>query len=136
MSLTRAFDTWIDPLWVTSWSSWKPLSSEINLDMDIRETDKEYQLSAEVPGINKEDLTVDYEGSNLTVAGEKSQRKETKDMRSHIVERSYGNFKRTLRFPENACFDKLKAKYENGVLDIHIPKAETPKPKTSKVTIE
>ena len=131
-----SLESWIDPFWVRSWSTWKPLTSEIPLNLDIREKDDSYMLEAEVPGMKKENLNVDYEGNNLKISGEKTERKETKDFTSHIVERSYGSFERTLRFPENADFKKLKAKYEDGVLNIHIPKSEKKKPKTSKVTIE
>jgi HSP20 family protein len=123
MSLVK-FNTLVDDFWLTNWRSWAPISGKFNVDLDVSENPKSYSLSAEVPGVKKKDLKVDFQGNNLTISGEKSHKTEKEDQYNHMVERTYGKFERTLRLPENADFDKLKAKFENGVLEIEIPKKE------------
>jgi HSP20 family protein len=135
MSLIK-FNTLVDDFWLTNWRSWSPIGGKLNIDLDISENPKSYCLSAEVPGVKKKDLKVDYQGKNLTISGEKSHKTEKEDEFNHMVERTYGKFERTLRLPENADFEKLKAKFDNGVLDIEIPKKEVNEPTKSKVTIE
>jgi HSP20 family protein len=135
MSLIK-FNTLVDDFWLTNWRSRSPIGGKLNIDLDILENPKSYCLSAEVPGVKKKDLIVDFQGKNLTISGEKSHKTEKEDEFNHMVERTYGKFERTLRLPENADFDKLKAKFDNGVLDIEIPKKEVNEPTKSKVTIE
>jgi HSP20 family protein len=135
MSLIN-FDTLVDDFWLTNWRSWAPISGKLKVDLDVSENPKSYCLCAEVPGVKKKDLKVDFQGKNLTISGEKSHKTEKEDQYNHMVERTYGKFERTLRLPENADFDKLKAKFENGVLEIEIPKKEINETPRSKVNLE
>ena len=91
---------------------------------DIKETDKNFQISAEMPGIDREDIEVSIQEGMLTISGEKKVEKEEKETDYHHVERSYGCFSRSVSLPDNADIDKVGSTYRNGVLTVTIPKTE------------
>ena len=91
---------------------------------DISETEKEYVISGEIPGIEPKDLEVTLTDGILTVKGEKKQESEEKEENYHRVERHYGSFQRSFRLPENIHRDKLDASYKDGVLRLTLPKSE------------
>jgi HSP20 family protein len=98
--------------------------------MDVHEADNEYVVTAEVPGVAKNEITVEVEEGMLTVRGEKRSEREEKKERRRWVERSYGAFSRSFRLPADAQADKIDASFKDGVLTIKIPKSEARKPKT------
>jgi HSP20 family protein len=100
---------------------------------DISETDKEYVVTAEIPGINVKDLDVTLSDGILTVKGEKKQEKEDKGENYHRVERSYGSFERSFRIPEKVEAETVDAAYKDGVLKLTLKKAETIKPKKIEI---
>lgn len=100
--------------------------------LEVSETDVEYKIRVEAPGMSKEDIKVEIEGDTLTISGEKRQTKETKDEKLHVVETRYGSFARRLRF-EGIDAEKVKATSRDGVLDIVIPKSA--KARAKKVEI-
>ena len=91
---------------------------------DISETEKEYVISGEIPGIEPKDLEVTLTDGILTVKGEKKQESEEKEENYHRVERHYGSFQRSFRLPENIHRDKLDASYKDGILKLTLPKSE------------
>jgi HSP20 family protein len=93
-------------------------------NIDISETDKEFVVRAEVPGIDKKDIDITLTEGLLTIKGERKHEKEGKDECYHRKESRYGSFSRTFRFPSELERDKVDAKYDNGVLKVTIPKAE------------
>jgi len=97
--------------------SWAPA-------FDISENDKEYIVSAELPGIDEKDLDVTISGGMLSVKGEKKQEKEEKGETYHRIERTYGSFHRSFRIPDAVQEDKVDATYKNGILKLVIPKSE------------
>nr|CAG8614976.1 9844_t:CDS:2 [Entrophospora candida] len=98
--------------------SWAPL-------LDLHEDAKEYTLSTELPGIKKEDINIDIRDNTLYISGEtKEEKKSEEGGTTHIQERRWGSFSRTLALPRNVKADEIVAKYENGVLEVKIPKAE------------
>jgi HSP20 family protein len=101
--------------------------------VDIAETAEEYQIKAELPEVKKEDIKVSVENNTLRIEGERKQEKEEKGKKWHRVERSYGSFLRTFTLPENADGTKMSAEYKNGVLNVHLPKASKPAPRTVEV---
>ncbi len=103
--------------------------------VDISEDDKNIYLHAELPGIAKEDVKVSVtEERVLTLKGEK-KRVVTDENKNYVrVERNYGNFVRSFSLPENVQFDAVQAKFENGVLEVILPKIEPQLPK--EVTVE
>jgi HSP20 family protein len=92
--------------------------------IDLEEKDEEFVMTAEFPGMSEKDVTVDIEQSTLTLKGEKkSERKEEKkNGRWYLVERAWGAFERSFTLPSSVDPARVKAKMENGVLTIHMPK--------------
>jgi HSP20 family protein len=102
--------------------------------VDIRETSDALILTAEVPGLAKDDLSITVENNVLTIAGERKFEKETQEESYHRMERSYGAFSRSFTLPANVRGDKVDAGFENGLLTVKLPKAEESKPR--KITIK
>ena len=98
-------------------------------NVDVSETEKNYEVKAEIPGLKKEDIKVTVEDNILKLSGEKKHEEETNDKNYHRLERSYGKFERSFRLPKEVKKEEIKASYKNGVLDVVIPKAEEVKPK-------
>jgi HSP20 family protein len=98
--------------------------------LDVRETDDEYLVTVELPGVRKEDVRVEVTAGVLSVGGEKTSGREEKKERSRWVERVYGSFHRALTLPVNAATDRIDASFKDGVLTVRIPKLEETKPKT------
>ena len=101
--------------------------------VDIIETEKAYEISVAVPGLNKEDFKIDLNDNFLTISGERKFSKEKKENNLHVVETQYGNFSRSFSLPENVDANKIGATYTNGILEISIPKDEK---KVLKTTIK
>jgi HSP20 family protein len=100
-----------------------PLSPAV----DLAEDDKSYVVTVELPGVKKEDVTVEVHEDVLTIRGEKKSEREEKKDRSHWVERTYGSFSRAFTLPPTAVADSLNARFADGVLTIEIPKKEAAK---------
>ena len=105
-----------------SLSTWTPL-------VDISEAEDHYEVVVEVPGLDKNDITLSFEDQVLTLKGEKKAIHEDKKRNYHRVERFYGKFERSFRLPQSVKTNEIKAKYENGVLTVTIPKSEEAKPR-------
>jgi HSP20 family protein len=92
--------------------------------MDVTETDKEIELTAELPGLEEKDVQVNVADNVLTIRGEKKAEKEEKDKSKnyHLVERSYGAFSRSLELPAGVDVGAIKANIANGVLKVSVPK--------------
>lgn len=101
--------------------------------VDIVENDNAYELHVAVPGMNKEDFTIEMKDNFLTVSGERKFSSEKKDANWHSIETQFGSFSRSFSLPENADANKIAAKYTNGILEISIPKDEK---KALKTTIK
>jgi HSP20 family protein len=90
--------------------------------MDVTETDKEIEVTAELPGLEEKDVQINLADNLLTIRGEKKAEKEQKDKNFRLVERSYGSFERTLELPEGVNPDAIKANIAKGVLKVTIAK--------------
>ena len=84
--------------------------------MDVSETDKEIEVTAELPGVEERDVQINLSDNLLTIRGEKKAEKEQKDKNYRLVERSYGSFERTFELPEGVSPDAIKANIAKGVL--------------------
>ena len=100
--------------------------------VNVAETDKEFEITAELPGISDKDVDVTLAKGVLTVKGEKREEKEDKDKNYYLAERSYGSFQRSFRLPENADQKKIAAAVDKGVLTVTIPKKAGSKPAKKK----
>ena len=129
--LNRLFGTWTrpvngkEPLTVVDWTP----------SVDIQETDTEYLVKAELPEIKREDVKVTVENGILTLQGERKHEKEEKNRKFHRVERSYGTFLRTFTVPTDADEAKVAADFKEGILRVHLPKTEKPRPKMIEVKV-
>jgi HSP20 family protein len=101
--------------------------------VDIYETEDSLVFKAELPGVTKEDITVEVKDNTMTLKGEKKFQKEVKEENYHRVERAYGNFQRAFTLPGMVDQEKVKAKFKDGILEIVLPKSEKAKPKQIKV---
>lgn len=101
--------------------------------VDVKETDKEVIVKADLPGIKKEDIEVSIDKDQLVIKGERKMEKEEKEKDYVRVERSYGSFYRSFNIGVPVKEDEIKADYKNGVLEINLPKAEVKKPKKIEI---
>ncbi len=99
--------------------------------VDILETDKAYEIHVSIPGVNKDDFKIDLNDNHLTISGERKFTKEKKENNFYVVETQYGNFNRSFALPENVDASKINAAYNNGILEITVPKDEKKILKTS-----
>ncbi len=103
--------------------------------LDISETDKEIEISVELSGADEKDIEVAVENGMLTIRGEKRAASEDENKTFHRVERSYGAFERSLVLPEHVDEDRIKARFENGVLLITAPKKNGGSTRKKKVEV-
>ena len=108
-----------------SLGKWHPM-------VDIYDDDDKIVIKAELPGVDKKDISIDLKDRVLTVKGERSAENEVKQDRYYRRERSYGRFERAFTLPTGLNPDKIKADYKDGVLKVEVrkPEAEKPKPIT------
>lgn len=92
--------------------------------IDISETDDQFHISAQLPGMKKEDIDISLENGRLSISGERSFEKEEEGKKYHRVETEFGSFERSFQLPDNVDEDSISATYENGLLNITIQKSE------------
>ena len=106
----------------TGMGSWTPA-------VDIHETEDGFVIKAELPGVSKDDVSIDVHQNTLTLRGQRKHEAEVKQDKYHRVERAYGSFQRSFVLPTVVDQDKVQATYKDGVLELHLPKSEAAKPK-------
>ena len=115
------------------------LSDTQSLDMrpeprlEVEEDENEVRVRAEIPGVKREDLHVDFHDGILTLRGEKKDEHEGKGGGRHWSERSYGSFVRSVSVPDHVDAEKIAAAYKDGILTLNMPKTEEAKPKQIEV---
>lgn len=92
--------------------------------VDVKETEKEIKVSAELPGLDEKDIEVLMSNDTLTIKGEKKEEKEEKEESYHRMERRFGSFSRVIPLPEGIDTEKVQANFEKGILRISLPKTE------------
>ncbi len=108
--------------------SWTP-------SIDVIETDDSIKLKAELAGMNPKDINIEIQDNVLTVSGERRFQEEVKEDKYYRIERRYGSFSRSLALPQTVDENRIEANYENGVLEVTVPKVEIAKPKKISVAI-
>jgi HSP20 family protein len=103
---------------------------------DILEAKDGITIKVELPGMTEKDIHVEMENGVLTLRGERKLNKEIAEKGYRQIERFYGKFTRNFVLPPNVDFNKIKATYTDGVLDLYIPKKEEAKPKTINVEVK
>jgi HSP20 family protein len=104
--------------------------------VDVAETDKGYEITAELPGLAEKDLEVKLANGVLTIKGEKQEEKEEKRKDYYISERRYGAFERSFRLPRGVDTDKVEASFKNGVLKIMLPKTAEAQKAEKKIAVK
>lgn len=109
---------------------WRPV-------VDVHEDESGFVIDVELPGLTKEDVKINLQDGTLTVAGERSYTYEAKEgerqPNAHRIERFYGKFLRSFTFPAAINAEGVSARFENGILTVHVPKAEELKPKQIEI---
>jgi HSP20 family protein len=103
--------------------------------VDVMETDDEFQIRAELPGVEKKDVKLSVENGVLLISGHREQEKEEKGKRYHKIERAYGNFARSFTVPEAVDAEKVTAEFKHGLLTVRLPKSEKARPKSIEVKV-
>lgn len=104
--------------------------------VDIAEKDKEYEITAELPGMNENNIDVKFADGVLTIKGEKKEEKEERKKDYYLSERRYGSFQRSFPVPESVDANKIEAKFANGVLTIRLPKSAEAQKNEKKIAIK
>jgi len=102
--------------------------------VDVFEKEDRFVVKAELPGMKEDDIDVSVVGDTLSIKGEKKTETETKDEDYYRCERSYGSFYRSIPIPSNVDADKIEASFEDGVLEVALPKSAKVKPKKIAVS--
>ena len=109
--------------------AWSPV-------VDIEETELNYLIWAELPGLSKEKVKVTVEDGVLTLSGERDLERKVEGKTFHHIERSHGTFTRSFTLPENAEAESVSANYKDGLLEIRVAKSEEALPKSIEVRVE
>jgi HSP20 family protein len=105
--------------------------------LDVHETDDHVRVTAELPGLSKDDVEISIEGNNMLVlSGEKKAEEEKRQGGYYRSERYYGSFSRRVLLPADVDFDKAEASFKNGVLTVMLPKTEEARRKHRKIEIK
>ena len=135
--LRRDLDRFFDSVWGGNGADepeaarptvWRP-------SVDISETEGDFVVTADLPGMAREDLDVQVNNGRLTIKGERRRESASNEGNVHRVERAYGTFTRAFDLPTAVNADKIGASYKDGVLTVTVPKAEEAKPKQIEVKI-
>ncbi len=113
-----------------------PAAGEISPLLDVYEEGDEVVVKAELPGMKKEDISVDFSDGTVIISGEKKQEEKIEKKNYHMIERSYGSFTRSVRIPVEVQVDKTKATFRDGILEIRVPKTEEAKKKERKIPVQ
>jgi HSP20 family protein len=120
----RLFDRVLEPLGFEL-PAMQVLETAWTPSVDLTESDKEFVVRLEVPGVHKENMDIGLEGNILTITGRREFRKDEETEEYIWREREEGKFVRSLRLPKPVEGDKVVAAYENGILTVRLPKLET-----------
>ena len=140
--IERWFDEFLEePFFPRMWRKfprWRRLKEleEISPSVDMLDKKDEIVVKADIPGVDKENINISLTDNTITIKGEMKKEEEVKEEDYYYAERSYGSFSRTLNLPTKVQPDKVKASFKNGILEVHLPKAEEAKPKEVKIEVK
>ena len=123
--MNRLFDEFFEqPFGLSPFTGESDLMGDFAPRLDISETEKDFTISAELPGLEPDDINIALDRNTLTICGEKQAEKEEKGKRFYRVERSYGSFHRSIPLPNEVDEDKIDASFKRGVLKVKLPKTK------------
>ncbi|WP_157016687.1 MULTISPECIES: Hsp20/alpha crystallin family protein [Phyllobacteriaceae] len=104
--------------------------------MDLVEKEKEYEITAELPGIDEKNVEIKLSNHTLTIKGEKKEEKEEKEKDYYLSERRYGSFQRSFRVPDGVDADRIEATFTKGVLTVRLPKTAQAQKADKKIEVK
>jgi len=104
--------------------------------VDVAETEKAYEINAELPGMDEKNIEVKFADGVLTIKGEKQEEKEEKKKDYYVSERSFGSFQRSFQVPDSVEADKIEATFKKGVLTVTLPKSAAAQKAAKKIDVK
>ncbi len=137
LSFKNRFNELFDDLFSNSIHSLPSIISKVDFEprVNVSETDDAYQIDAELAGVSKDDINLNYQNGIVTIRAERKEKKEEKKKNYSKMESFYGSFQRSLQLPNNADEKHISAKFADGVLKVAIPKSAKSEITTSKIVI-
>ena len=133
-------DFWLSPFRRPAFTAepfWRrELSWSASPAVDITESEKAYEIAAELPGLDEKDIEVKLANGGLTIKGEKREEKEEKKKDYYLHERHFGSFERYFRLPEEVDADKIEANFKKGVLTVTLPKKPEAQKAEKKIAVK
>jgi HSP20 family protein len=120
----------IEPFW------WRETSWATTPAVNITESEKAYEITAELPGMDEKNIEVKVANSGLTIKGEKQEEREEKKKDYYLQERRFGSFERSFRLPEGVDKDKIEATFKKGVLTVTLPKSVEAQKAEKKIEVK
>jgi HSP20 family protein len=145
LEMERLFERMIEDIWQRPFPTllrperWWPAETDMTMRMpavDVYEEKEDVVIKAEIPGLSKEDISVQVTDSTLMIKGEKKREEEVKEGDYYRCERSFGSFTRAVALPSDVKADQVRASFKNGVLEVRMPKTEEDKKKAITVKID
>jgi HSP20 family protein len=139
VEMERMFEDFFQRRFITP--SWMPRLKipdfvDISTSLDMFEDGDDLVIKAEIPGMKKDNISIDFADDVVTISGEKKSEERTERKDYYRVERSFGSFSRKLHLPVEIQIDKTRASFNDGVLEIRMPKSEAAKQRVRKITVE
>ena len=125
-ALQREIDRLFDNFTHAGWSPFNGGGAAVS--MDVADTEDGLELTAELPGLEQQDVDISLADGVLTISGEKRSERDEMDKDYRLVERSYGAFSRSIALPADVEADKIRATMDKGILKVSIPRAARPEP--------
>lgn len=122
--LVNIFDNFINDFYSPAISSFQRIKEELSPRINISETDSDYYIDVELPGIDRKDIELKLDNNILTIKGIKEEKSEIKERNYYTRESYYGTFQRSISIPSSMHADDIEAKLENGILHIKIAKKQ------------
>ncbi|MDD2272198.1 MAG: Hsp20/alpha crystallin family protein [Desulfuromonadaceae bacterium] len=113
-----------------------PEFADVSASVDMFEEGDDLVIKADIPGMKKDEISIDFADNVVTISGEKKTEERTERKDYYCVERSFGSFNRKLQLPVDIKIDKTRATFKDGVLEIRMPKSEEAKQKVRKITVD
>jgi HSP20 family protein len=138
-------ERWFEEMWRSPFSAFRAPFwvgtrttelEDFSPSVDMYETDHELVVKCDIPGVKKNDIKLDVTHDLLTISGEKSKEEKVEKANYYRYESTYGKFSRSFQLPEGLDIDKAKAHFENGVLEIKIPKSPEAERMSKPISIE
>jgi HSP20 family protein len=129
-------DFFASPLGLAPLAGWSEMLSPFSPNIDVTETDDEIAVTAELPGMDEEDIEILLDRNALVISGEKKSEVEEKGRRYYHLERSDGAFRRPIPLPQEVDQEKVEASFKKGVLRVTLPKTVSDKERVKRVQLQ